>query len=102
MVHCEGTTIVIDSEKASFEDKIEIETFLNTLLEEGSTTVYLDLSLTQHLPSELMGFLMWKKKLMEEQNKKLVISKLNANLRHILESALLLEFFGIDQNTEIF
>jgi hypothetical protein len=101
MVRIENNIIIIENERATLEDKMILEESIDRLIEQGNSIVYIDLSYPQYLPSELMGFLMWKKKILLEQNKNIKISRLSANLKAIFDNALLLDFFEIDDTTII-
>ncbi len=101
MVHITDGTIIVENEKATLQDKIDLEDAVDTLIAEGSQLIYIDLSNPQYLPSELMGFLMWKKKLLMEENKNICITKLSYNLKTVFDNALLTDFFEINGKTEI-
>lgn len=101
MVHITESTITIENERATLEDKLDLENSIDSLIQDGYSVIYLDLSNPRYLPSELMGLLMWKKKMLVEQNKNIRISKLNANLKSVFENALLMDFFEIDSHTTI-
>lgn len=101
MVTLENSTIVIHNERASLEDKIEIETYIDSLVQEGVQTIIVDLSLPVYLPSELLGLLMWKKKELNEEGRTIVISKINPTLKAIFDNARLTDFFEISSNALI-
>lgn len=101
MVYISNETIVIDNERATLEDKIDLENAIESILTEGYSTIYLDLSRPKYLPSEMMGLLMWKKKILMEENKNIRISRLSCNLKDVFENAFLTDFFEIDSKTAI-
>ncbi len=101
MVTLNNSTIIIHNERASLEDKIEIETFIDTLLQEGTRTINLDLSNPVYLPSELLGLLMWKKRELFEEGCSVVITKINPTLKSIFDNARLTEFFEITESSVI-
>jgi anti-anti-sigma regulatory factor len=99
MVIVKNCTIYIDSKRATLEDKVEIEDAISRLLAEGYKLIEIDLSMAQYLPSELIGLLMWEKKTMDKEGKRMVISKINSTLAKIFENALLSDFFEIDESS---
>jgi len=99
MVTLEDSTIVIHNERASLEDKIEIENFIETLVQEGATVIYVDLALPVYLPSELLGLLMWKKKELNEEGRNIIIKKINSTLKSIFDNARLTDFFEISDSS---
>ncbi|MDA3900776.1 MAG: hypothetical protein PF637_09695 [Spirochaetes bacterium] len=101
MIKVNGSSITLINERATLEDKLELENTIDSLAGDGMGTIYLDLSQTLYLPSELMGLLMWKKKVLNEENKEIVISHISSTLMAIFESAHLVDFFNINGNTKI-
>ncbi|MFW6365486.1 MAG: hypothetical protein ACOC2H_03305 [Spirochaetota bacterium] len=99
MVYINGSTIIIESEKATLEDKLDLDNAIDSLIEIGYETIYLDLGTPRYLPSELMGLLMWKKKELMEKNRNIRISRISSNLKTVFENALLIDFFEIDAQT---
>ncbi|MGV7927405.1 MAG: hypothetical protein AB2L13_00635 [Spirochaetota bacterium] len=55
MVTIIGNKIIIDSSRATLDDKSSFEQAVNTIIEGGATEVVVDLSKTVYLPSELSG-----------------------------------------------
>lgn len=101
MITIKDTTICIENTEATLEDKIEIEKAMEQLFLEGADEIYLDLSQTNYLPSELVGLLMWKKKSIEEAGKSIIISKISHALYKIFENALLVEFFNLNYDYHV-
>ena len=101
MIKVSGSTITVINEKATLEDKLDLENAIDALTAEGADTIYLDLGQTLHLPSELMGLLMWKKKVLNEANIDIEISKISSTLKIVFETAHLIDFFNINSKTVI-
>lgn len=99
MIKVSGSTIIVLNEKATLEDKIDLENTIDALIAEGFKKIYLDLGQTLHLPSELMGLLMWKKKVLNEGNIDIVISRISSTLKTVFETAHLIDFFEINNET---
>ncbi|MCX8123253.1 MAG: hypothetical protein N3F66_03705 [Spirochaetes bacterium] len=95
MVTVENNTIIIHCEKATPDDKMEVEYAVERLLRAGATVIYFDLSKTIYLPSTLMGYLMWKKQELQKQGKDIQIISMSASLKKVFEDMRLLDFFGI-------
>ncbi len=95
MVTVENNTITLLCEKATTDDKLEVEYAVERLLREGATVIYFDLSKTIYLPSTLMGYLMWKKQELQRKGKDIQIIALSASLRKVFEETRLIDFFGI-------
>jgi len=99
MVTLENSTIVIHNERASLEDKIEIENFIENLVQDGVMVIYVDLTLPVYLPSELLGLLMWKKRELNEGGRNIVVKKINSTLKSIFDNARLTDFFEISNSS---
>ncbi|MBN2436099.1 MAG: hypothetical protein JXK07_12610 [Spirochaetes bacterium] len=99
MIKVSGSTIIVINEKATLEDKLDLENTIDALIAEGFNRIYLDLGQTLHLPSELMGLLMWKKKVLNEDNIDIVISRISSTLKTVFETAHLIDFFEINNDT---
>jgi len=95
MVTVENNTITLHCEKATVDDKVEVEYAVERLLQSGATVIYFDLSKTIYLPSTLMGYLMWKKQELQKKGKDIQIIAISPSLRKVFEETRLIEFFGI-------
>ena len=95
MVTVENNIITLHCEKATVDDKVEVEYAVERLLQSGATVIYFDLSKTIYLPSTLMGYLMWKKQDLQKQNKDIIIIAISPSLRKVFEETRLIEFFCI-------
>ena len=95
MVTIENNIIILHCEKATPDDKMEVEYAVERLLYAGATVIYFDLSKTIYLPSTLMGYLMWKKQDLQNKGKNIQIIALSTSLRKVFEEMRLIEFFGI-------
>jgi anti-anti-sigma regulatory factor len=97
MVTTKSNCIIIESNKATLEDKYLFETQLSVLIASGATIVKIDLGNTGYLPSELMGFLMWKKKDLHNKGITLVISRISEMLKSFFDSAKISEYFELSE-----
>ena len=95
MVTVENNIITLHCEKATPDDKVEVEYAVERLLQSGATVIYFDLSKTIYLPSTLMGYLMWKKQELQKKGKDIQIIAISPSLRKVFEETRLIEFFGI-------
>lgn len=95
MVTVENNTITLHCEKATPDDKVEVEYAVERLLREGVRVIYFDLSKTIYLPSTLMGYLMWKKQELQRKGIDIQIIAISQSLRKVFEETRLIEFFGI-------
>ncbi len=95
MVTVENNTITIHCEKATIDDKHEVEYAVERLLHSGFNVILFDLSKTIYLPSTLLGYLMWKKQQLTKQGKDIQIIALSSALKKVFEEMRLIEFFGI-------
>ena len=96
MVDVQGNTIIINSERASADDKIDFATAISRLEAEGNHEIRLDLSNTVYLPSELMGLLMWKKRELGERGTKIIISAISDPLRNTFDNAMISSFLELN------
>ena len=96
MITVKEHTITILSEKATIDDKMEVEFAVERLLLSGATVIYFDLSKTIYLPSTLIGYLMWKKQDLQKKGKDIQIIAISSSLRKVFEETRLIEFFGIN------
>ena len=101
MVVREDNTILIDSERATLGDKADFEKAVTFLVQSGHKSINVDLGKTIYLPSELMGFMMWKKKELIDIKVNFRISAISSSLKKIFDNAMLSQFFEIDSSTEI-
>lgn len=95
MITVEQHTIIIHSDKATVEDKLEVEYAVDRLLQGGAQIVYIDLAKPMYLPSVLIGYLMWKKQNLQKSGKAIIITQLSKSLRNLFEEMHLIDFFGI-------
>ena len=101
MILLENSVIIIDNERASLDDKVHFEHTVTALLEKGAREIAVDLGRTVYLPTELMGFMMWKKKELAEQGIRFRIGRISASLKRIFDNAMLSDFFEINNTTEV-
>jgi len=101
MITVDSFTIIINSEKATLEDKIDLEASINNIVAEGGKQIFLDLGCTTYIPSELMGLLMWKKKELLEKGVHIKIIRITGILKIIFDNAMLTDFFEINSQTLI-
>ena len=97
MVIVQGNVIIINSERASADDKIDFASAITRLELEGNSEIMLDLSNTVYLPSELMGLLMWKKRELGERGKKIIITAISEPLRNTFDNAMISSFLDLNK-----
>lgn len=95
MITVEQHTIIIHSDKATIEDKLEVEYAVERLINSGAQIIYIDLSKPVYLPSVLIGYLMWKKQNLHKSSKDIIITRLSTPLQKLFEEMRLIDFFGI-------
>lgn len=98
MVECIRNVITLSSDRATLEDKTEIDAMISTLIASGEKEILVDLGATSYLPSELMGLFMWKKKELDSRGIKLRITSISASLYRIFDTAMITDFFNIDKS----
>ncbi|MBP8082227.1 MAG: hypothetical protein KAZ87_03380 [Spirochaetes bacterium] len=101
MIILNGNIIIVDSERATLDDKMHFERAVITLIQSGTKSISIDLSKTVYLPSEMMDFMMWKKKELVDIKIDFKISAINSSLKKIFDNAMLSQFFEIDMNTDV-
>ena len=101
MVVRNGNTVMIDSERATLGDKADFEKEVTFLVQSGVKSINVDLGRTIYLPSELMGFMMWKKKELIDIKVDFRISAISSSLKKIFDNAMLSQFFEINSATEV-
>ena len=101
MISTDKNKIIINSERASLDDRADCEKAIALLVNLGEKSIIIDLSKTVYLPSEFMGFMMWKKKDLSELNISLTINAISTSLKRTFDSAMLSDFFGLDDNTQV-
>ena len=101
MIFSQNNRIIIDCEKASLEDKNEFEKAVAKIIHAGHKEILIDLGKTTYLPSELMGFMMWKKKELGEAKIQFTIDSISSSLKRLFDNAMLSDFFEISSKTKI-
>lgn len=95
MVHVSENMVIIDNPRATLEDKAEFEAAVSRLTQEGARLIMVDLSRTTYLPSELMGYLMGKKKEFLDRGMDIRITAISAPLKHVFDDAKISDFFQV-------
>jgi anti-anti-sigma regulatory factor len=94
MVKVNGTTIIIDNIRATIEDMAEFEKAIGLLDGEGHPVIKIDLSKTVYLPSELLGYLMGKKRAFKSAGRDIRIIAISESLKRIFDEAKISDFLG--------
>ncbi len=95
MITIAGNKITIESTRATDEDKAAFEDAVNAIIDEGYAEVMVDLSMTVYIPSELLGYLMGKKKSLMGAHKDLKITAISESLKRIFDEARISDFLGV-------
>jgi anti-anti-sigma regulatory factor len=95
MVTTVGSTIIIENDKATLDDKNIFEAHLSTLVSSGVREIHIDLGHTGYIPSELIGLLMWKKKDLSDKGITLQIIKISASLKSLFDEVLITNYFNL-------
>ena len=98
MVQCINNIITLSTDRATLEDKTEIDAMISSLIASNEKEILVDLGATSYLPSELMGLFMWKKKELDSKGIKLRIVKISAPLYRIFDTAMITDFFDLDRS----
>jgi anti-anti-sigma regulatory factor len=98
MVKCINNVITLDSDRATLEDKTEIDAMISSLIASGAKEIHVDLGSTSYLPSELMGLFMWKKKELVGKGISLRIIRISESLYRIFDTAMIIDFFNLDKS----
>lgn len=96
MIRVENNKIIIDSTIASLEDKNEFRATFIKLTNEGHKEIHVDLLKTTVLPSELIGFLIDRKKKLEDRGMTMKIIAVNDILKKQFDSIKISEYFGLE------
>jgi len=95
MITIDNNKITIETTRATLDDKVAFEDAVNTVVEAGHAVVLVDLSQTIYLPSELLGYLMGKKKSLMNEGKDIKITAISESLKRIFDEARISEFLGV-------
>ena len=95
MVTIEGKTIVIDNPRATLDDKTAFENAVNKLINENNTIINVDLSKTVYIPSELLGYIMGKKRALNSRGMDIKIIANSEPLKKIFDEAKISDFLGV-------
>ncbi|MGL4370030.1 MAG: STAS domain-containing protein [Spirochaetota bacterium] len=96
MITCCNNIIRIESERATLEDKADLDSALLRFSAQGYTEMLIDLGGTNYLPSEMMGLLMWKKKDLKRCGIDLKIYRISGSLKRVFDTAMISDFFELD------
>jgi anti-anti-sigma regulatory factor len=91
----EENKITIESAIATLEDKNEFRTALIKLTNEGHKEILIDLLRTAVLPSELIGFLIDRKRKLKGKGRSMKIIAINEIIRKQFDSIKISEYFGL-------
>lgn len=95
MVTIIGNKIIIDSSRATLDDKSSFEQAVNTIIEGGANEIVVDLSKTVYLPSELLGYLMGKKRALMGKGMDIKIIAISDPLKRVFDEARISGFLGV-------
>lgn len=95
MVTIEGKTIVIDNPRATLDDKTAFENAVNKLINKNNTIINVDLSKTVYIPSELLGYIMGKKRALNSRGMDIKIIAISEPLKKIFDEAKISDFLGV-------
>jgi len=98
MVTTVGSTIIIENDKATLDDKNSFEAHLSILVLSGVREISMDLGHTGYLPSELVGLLMWKKKDLSNNGIILKISRISSTLKSLFENMMISDYFDLSES----
>jgi anti-anti-sigma regulatory factor len=97
MVTFNNNTIILDNEKTTLDDKRRVELQLTTLVNTGHTVILIDLGMTSFIPSELLGFLMWKKRELRKKGIELKITRISQVLKSLFDDGRISDYFDINK-----
>ncbi|MCU0821299.1 MAG: hypothetical protein MUC95_02355 [Spirochaetes bacterium] len=95
MIRVENNIIIIESSIATLEDKNEFRTAFTKLTNEGHGEILIDLLRTTLLPSELIGFLIDRKRKLQQKSKSMKIIAINDILKKQFDSIKISEYFNL-------
>ncbi len=95
MIRVENNKITIESSIATLEDKNEFRTAFIKLTKEGHREILIDLLRTTVLPSELIGFLIDRKRKLQQKGKSMKIIAINEILKKQFDSIKISEYFDL-------
>lgn len=87
--------IIVETATISVAEKNDFMSAFIRLINEEKKEILLDLLKTDFLPSELIGFLINKKKMLERKGVTVKITAINDNLKKIFDKINLSAFLGL-------
>lgn len=95
MIRVEENKITIESTIATFEDKNDFRTAFTKLTNEEHKEILIDLLQTRVLPSELIGFLIDRKRKLQQKGRSMRITAINEILKKQFDSIKINEYFEL-------
>lgn len=95
MILVENNKIIIDSVAATHQDKNEFKTEFIRLINEGHKEILIDIGKTTNLPSELIGFLIEKKKMYNDTDTSMKIISISDSLKKQFKATRINSFFDL-------
>ena len=95
MIRLENNKITIESTIATLEDKNDFRSAFTTLTNEDHKEILIDLLRTTVLPSELIGFLIDRKRKLQQKGKSMKIIAINEILKKQFDSIKISEYFEL-------
>ncbi|MDY6933783.1 MAG: hypothetical protein SVZ03_06110 [Spirochaetota bacterium] len=95
MIRINDNTIIIDNTIATLEDKRDLQIAFIRLMNEGYDEIRIDMMRTSHLPSELIGFLLDKKREMLKNGMIMKIIAINETLRKLFDNIEISKFLNL-------
>lgn len=95
MIEINGNTIIINSDKATLIDSRDFQTAFIRLLNEGNDEIRIDLMRPSFIPSELIGFLLDRKRELLRAGNVLRITHINDTLKKTLTKLKICDYLGL-------
>lgn len=95
MIEINGNTIIINSDKPTLIDSRDFQMAFIRLLNEGNEEIRIDLLRPSFLPSELIGFLLDRKRALLSAGNVLKIININDTLRKTLIKLKISDYLGL-------
>lgn len=100
MITVNDNIVILDSLWPSADDRFDFENAIIKLINEGNKEICIDISKPEYLPSEIIGFIMWKKRELSNAGKNLKIHNISRSLLILFKQAQILQFLGLEEPTD--
>ncbi len=95
MIKVQDNTIIVENAVATLEDKENFQSAFVRLINEGHNEILVDLVKASHLPTELIGYLLDRKRDQEKTGLVMKIISVSESLKKLFERENISEFLDL-------